>query len=168
MTNAPVEPRAKNDPTVEPRPAVSRLKGLVPAVGEPVSITANVIAAIGSFLFLITAPTILLNFVPLPEEFATILAEFMPMALSEITTTAFGIALLFLVIGICFQLWQSCKGLSSWWPLALAFPVTAIVLVPDALAHGGPLSAWAELALAIALAFCAHWLAVLAIRELMD
>jgi hypothetical protein len=156
------------NPDVEPRPEASRLKRPIPAVAEPVSIKANVLAAIGTFLFFAVAPTILLNFVPLPDEFAAVLVEVLPMTMSERMVAAAGLALLFVVIGVAYQLWQRQTGHASWWPLVLAFPVTGILLVPDALARGGSLSGWIALWVAIALCLCLHWLAVLVIRELID
>lgn len=168
MVNTPVEPDVKNDPTVEPRPAVSGLVRPIRAFGESLPIAANIMAAIGSFLFLIVVPTVLLDFIPLPEEFATILVQVMPTGLLDRVAAALAVALLFLVVVIGFQLWQYRRRLSSWWPVVLAFPVTAILLAPDALAHGGPIIGWATVGVAFALAFCWHWLAVLAIVELMD
>jgi hypothetical protein len=168
MTDAPAEPEVKSAPTAEPRTAVSDRVRLTPGFVDPVSIKANVLAATGSFLFLILAPTIVWYFVPLSDEFAAMLAQFMPMAPAELATMALGLALVFLVIGIGYQVWQSRSKLSSWWPLVLAFPVSFILLMPDALAHGGPLSAWVALAMALALAFCGHWLAVLAFDEFID
>jgi hypothetical protein len=168
MTDAPVEPEVKRAPTAEPRATASRHPRPICRFGEPVSIKANVVAAIGSFLILIVAPTIVLNFVPVPDDLVPLFTQFVPMGLAELATTALGIALVFLVIGISYQVWQSHSGLSSWWPLVLAFPVTLILFAPDALAHGGPLRAWFALALALGVAFCVHWLAVLAFGELID
>jgi len=168
MTEALVEADVKNDLTVEPGPTVSELKRPIPAVGEPVSIAANVVAAFLSFLFLVVAPTILVNFVPLPDEFATVFVQLVPMDLLERTTAALGIAMLFFVIGIGLQLWHYRRGLASWWPLVLAFPVAGVLLAPEVLARGESIWVWATLGVAIALAFCAHWLTVLAAAELMD
>ena len=96
------------------------------------------------------------------------LRQVLPMALLEMVFTAFGIAILFLVIGIALQVWQYRRGFSSWRPLVLAFPIVGLLLVPEALARGGTVRGWAVLGMAIALAFWVHWLAVLAASELTD
>jgi hypothetical protein len=168
MTDAPVEPDVKNYLAEDPAPTVSGTKRPIPAVGEPVSIAANLVAAFLSFLFLVLAPTILLNFVPLPEELAAVFVQIVPLALSERAAAALGVALLFLVLGIGFQVWRYRRGLASWWPLVLAFPVAGVLVVPDALSLAEPIWVWAMMGMAIALAFCVHWLFVLAADELMD
>lgn len=168
MANTAVEPNAKDNLAVAPQPPVSQPKPPVPTTREPLSIAANLIAAVGSFLLLIIAPTVLLDFASLPDEFTTVLFQVVPMAFADKVLAAFAVAICFLVVGIAFQLWQYRRELSSWWPPVLAFPVTGIVLVPDALAHGGPVGGWAILALTLALAFCFHWLTVLAAVELME
>jgi hypothetical protein len=168
MTDAPVDPDVKIEPAATRRPSAPRLKRPSGLVGEPVSIKANILAAIGSFLFLAIAPAILLRFVPLPDEIIAVFVEYVPFELSEILAKAFGTALLFLVIGIGFQLWQSRRGLSCWWPYVLAFPVTGVLVLPDALARGGAISGWIALGAALALAFCFHWLAVRAFGEILD
>ena len=168
MADAPVEQSAGKDAKKNPQLAVSPYKRPIPAFGERVSIAANIIATIGTFLFLVIAPAILLNFVPLPDEFATVLFDTVPLTFPDQLFSALGVALFFLVIGIGFQAWQCRKGLSSWWPLVAAFPVTAILLLPDALARGGSVWAWAMLGAAMALVFCVHWLLVLAAVELID
>ncbi len=168
MTDAPHDRDLENDLTLEPGPRVSRLKRPMPAVGVPVSIAANLVAAFLSFVLLVLAPTILMDFVPLPDDFAAVFVLMVPIAFLERTTAAFGVALLFFVIGIGFQLWQRRKGLPAWWPLVVAFPVAAFLLAPEALVRGESIWGWAELGAAIALAFCVHWLFVLAAVELMD
>jgi len=72
------------------------------------------------------------------------------------------------VIGIGLQSWQYRRGFASWWPLVWAFPIGGVSLVPDALARGESIWVWATLGVAIALAFCGHWLAVLAVAELRE
>jgi hypothetical protein len=168
MSDAPGERDVGKDVKLQPRLEVSEHRRPVRAVCEPLSIAANVIAAIGSFIFLIAAPTILFEFVPLPDEYATVVFETLPLTLPDRTIAALGVALLFLVIGIGFQLWQCRKGLSSWWPLVLAFPIAGILLVPDAVARGGSVWGWAMLGVAMAMAFCVHWLFVLTTVELLD
>jgi hypothetical protein len=168
MTDAPVESNVRHDVPVMPRATASEFKGALPALGEPVSIAANVVAAIVSFLVLIAAPTILLELMPIPDDIAVVFGQVLPMALLEMVFTAFGIAILFLVIGIALQVWQYRRGFSSWRPLVLAFPIVGLLLVPEALARGGTVRGWAVLGMAIALAFWVHWLAVLAASELTD
>ncbi|HKI18272.1 MAG TPA: hypothetical protein VKA15_10345 [Isosphaeraceae bacterium] len=168
MTEAPLERDLKNDLTSGPGTTVSGLERPVPALAGPVSITANLVAAFLSFVSLVAASTIVVDFVPLPDEFAAVFVQIVPMDLLERTSAAFGVALLFLVIGIGFQLWQRRRRLASWWPLVVAFPLVGVLLVPDALARGEPIWIWATIGAAIAQAFCVHWLFVLAAVELMD
>lgn len=155
MTDAPIERDAKNNLTLEPGPTVSGLKRPKPALREPVSIAANLIAAFASFLLLLLAPTILVDFVPLPDAFAAVFVPIVPMSLLERAISALGIALVFVVLGVGFQLWRYRRRLASWWPLVLAFPVVAVLLAPEALARGESIWVWTELGAAIALAFCA-------------
>ncbi len=136
MSDAPVEPDAQADFPIERPLAVPRLAQPIPGFREPISIAAHVTAAIGSFSFLILAPTILLEFVPLPDEFSEVLVQVVPLALLERSAAAFEGALVFLVIGIGCQVWQYRRKVSPWWPLLLAFPVAGILIVPDALARG--------------------------------
>jgi hypothetical protein len=168
MTDASVERAAKDDRVVGTVRTTSGLKRSIPVLSQPVSIAANVIAAIASFLFLVVVPTMLLAFVPLPDDLVAILLEFLPSTLQERIAAAFGLALLFFVIGIGFQVWQYGRKAASWWPFVLVFPVVAALLVPDAFARGGSIRDWAVFGVALALAFCVHWLAVLLAVELID
>jgi hypothetical protein len=168
MTDAPVESDVGKNLPVAPGLAVSGLKRPIPAFRESVSIAANFVAAFLSFVFLIVAPTILWEFVPLSDDFATIFVQFVPMGLLERTTAALGVALLFFMTGIGLHLWHLRRGLAFWWPLVLAFPVVGVLLVPEALAGGESIWAWGMFGAAIALAFCMHWLIVLAAAELID
>jgi len=168
MTDASVDPAVQDDLAVCRRRTASRLKRARLEGGQRVSIAANVIAAIASFLILILAPTLLWQFIPIPDDYVTALVRFVPITLEDRITSAFGLALLFFVVGIGLQAWQYRKRIASWWPLVLAFPVVAVLLVPDVLAGGGSIGEWAMFGSAIVLAFWVHWLAVLVAVELID
>jgi hypothetical protein len=132
------------------------------------SIGANVIATIISFVVLMIAPTLCLQLLFDLIDAQEIGPVLMPATLIEALLVAMGGSLLFLIIAVVLQLWQRHKRFASWWPMALAFPTAWALILPEPLVRGGSVRFWIIAATLLATAFCLHWLALLAAREAMD
>ena len=145
---------------------------LVTTTGDVVPFAPNLIATIVSFGIMAVVPWV----VPWVMDWIvgedSALDEVGPgylMIVSAVTMlVAFGIAMLFLVIGVILQFWQYHKPFESWWPVALAFPVVWGLLLPELLVRGGSVRYWTILGAAIALAFSVHWLALVVAREALE
>jgi hypothetical protein len=140
----------------------------MPRLGPSISIGANVLATIVSFVFLMIAPFIFLQILFALIDASEIGLLFIPVTLVEAGAVALTGSLLFLVIGVVLLRWQRHRRFASWWPIVLAFPVSWALVLPEAAVRGGSVPFWTAVGTAIALAFCLHWLVLLAAREAMD
>jgi hypothetical protein len=162
------------------RPASAPAPGEFPRLSNPPISTAgdvlpfvpNLIATIFSFGYMVVVPWILLQVTEWIMNRYDVLDKLDPGFLAFVQgvsiDVALGSALLFLVIGMIFQFWQHHKPFASWWPVALACPLTWGLLLPEALIRGGSLQFWMLLGVVIALAFTVHWLAFWIAREAME
>ena len=66
------------------------------------------------------------------------------------------------------QFWQHHRPFPTWWPVALAFPVSWALLMPDAIIRGDSLHYWLFAGAATATAFSVQWLALVIAREAME
>jgi hypothetical protein len=145
----------------------------ITSAGDVLPFAPNLIATIFSFGFMVVVPWLLLWLLDwIAMRYATQLDQIDPAFLSFLQGVtllyALGSALLFLVIGMILQFWQHHKPFASWWPVALAFPVTWGLLLPEIWARGDSVRYWLFQGAVIALAFSVHWLALLIAREAME
>ncbi len=63
---------------------------------------------------------------------------------------------------------ERAREFPPWLPMALAFPVTWLLIVPSALEHGGSLLSWMVFGVLIAGLFCIHWFMLCAARGVWD
>jgi len=163
--------------TTSPKSASASGAGEFPALlGHPITtpgdvlpIAPNLLATIASFGFMVVVPWLVLWVVDWIMNRYDVLDDVDPAFLAFATgvsiIVALGTALLFLVIGMIIQFWHHHKPFTSWWPIALAFPVTWGLLLPEALIRGDSVRYWMLVGAAIAVAFSVHWLALLIARE---
>ena len=144
----------------------------IATAGDVIPILPNLVATIMSFFFMMVVPwacywsaaTVIGD-----EGLAGDLASmFLTATLREEAVIALGVAFVFLVIGMTVQFWQYQKPFSDRWPVALAFPVFWVLLLPEVLFRQSHLFAWVLIGLAIPLAFSVHWRAFVAAREAME
>jgi hypothetical protein len=136
--------------------------------GDGVSIGPNLIATLVSFVFLMIAPMVFWEIIFTLVDSDAVDPRVIPNGLVETAGFAIGGSLLFLVIGVILQLWQDYQKIGSRWPVVLAFPVTAILLLPEAWARGDSVAFWIMVGVAVALAFSFHWLALVLASEALD
>jgi hypothetical protein len=140
--------------------------------GTAVRIGPNLLAAIVSFLFVLIGSQIcllLINVifgtdVPVDEIGLLYSMSNLLMAIA----VAFAGSLLFLLLGLTVQLWESHRPFAPWWPVVVAFPAAWAIFLPEQLVRGGSAMYWMIVSTAIALAFAVHWLALVAAREAME
>ena len=77
-------------------------------------------------------------------------------------------SLVFLVIGVILQAWQSHRPFPSRWPLIFAWPIAWVLLVPDALLRGGSVLSGVIVGAVVALAFGVYWVTLVYLRETME
>jgi hypothetical protein len=143
-------------------------KRSIAIAGEGLPIAPNVAATVVSFFVLVVVPPVGWQVIFAIFETEEVSGVLLPTGFLQIVASALGGSLLFLVIGLILQLWELHKPFASWRPVALAFPVAWVLLVPNALAGNGSVRFWFIVGAVIALAFSLHWLALLGARDAMD
>jgi len=140
--------------------------------GDVLPVAPNLIATFVSFGSMMIVPWLALRVIDSLISHAVIddvdPGLLVVFAMSGTLVFALGAALLFLVIGMILQFGQHHKPFASWWPFVLALPVTWALLLPEVLVHGDSVRYWMLVGVAIALAFCVHWLALVITREAME
>ena len=139
---------------------------------EVVPLGPNVFAVCVCFAFLMAAPWICLEIQAkfwedtIDED--PIANRFLATSVEESLVIAVVGSLLFLVIGVILQAWQSHRPFPSRWPLIFACPIAWVLLVPDALLRGGSVLSGVIVGTVAALAFGVYWVTLVYLRETME
>ncbi len=145
---------------------------LIVTAGDVIPVVPNLAATMASFLFMFALPWACywMTGLVIGEEgmAGDLAAMFMMATLVEDAEIALGTALLFLVIGLILQFWQFQKPFANWWPVALAFPVFWVLLLPEFLVRQSSMFIWILLGTTIPLVFSVHWLVFGAAREAIE
>jgi hypothetical protein len=145
---------------------------LIVTAGDVIPVVPNLVATMSSFLFMLVLPWACywVTGLVLGEEglAGDLAAMFMTATLVEDAEIALGTAFLFLVIGLILEFWQHQKPFGDWWPVAMAFPVFWVLLLPEVLVRQSSLFTWILLGTTIPLAFSVHWLAFVTAREAVE
>ena len=140
--------------------------------GDVLPFLPNLLATIASFGFMVVVPwlsVLALEWIKARYDLIDDLDSGVIDFLASISILElFGLALLFLVIGMALQFRQHLRPFASWWPVALAFPVIWILLLPEAWVRGDSVRYWLLVGSGIAVAFAVHWVSLLIARDAME